>query len=280
MVPGIPAHYDSRYGVTSTAHMLSLILSHRSVREAAFLSFSGELAFFMRPGLLEAVATTMRVTPQRASVDEAVAFATKQGLKFSGSDRSNPDGPQAGQPYLALHLRQRENECMKEMKHTWADATSEDLAFAIPPEARKTIEGHCAYTAAQFTALHAAVTGGRHRTVGSHGSTLRYFLASDHQNQALERDLVSKGAVMYDGGKFTTQEKGNGALQGLGVDFYLLLRAAAFTGNQLSSISQNACFWRLGHGLGCDGFYADFTLHHARSVDHQRFIANVLDLVV
>jgi hypothetical protein len=83
------------------------------------------------------------------------------------------------------------------------------------------------------------------------------FVASDHQNLALEKALQLKGAVM--------QEKGDG-LRALTVDFFLLQEAEYFTGNQLSSVTQNVCFMRLGRGRGCHGFIPSFSRYHSRPV--------------
>jgi hypothetical protein len=273
MVPGVPAHYDSRLGVDTTKTMLGIIAAAAEAREATFLGVSGEIAFFMRPGLLEQVAAAMHVTPAAHIVAEAAEYAGKTGLTLSGAGGESADvkaggTPEAaGRPYFGLHLRQREKECMKEMGHTWADGGA--ALEGVPEAVQRAIEGQCAVTVGQFDGLVA----GLRLAVGSETAQERLFLASDHQNMALEKSLVGRGAVMYAGGKFHTREMGG--LEGLGVDFHMLQRAAHFTGNQLSSVSQNVCFHRLGKGLGCEGFVMPFTLYHSRNVDSGAFVPNV-----
>lgn len=44
-----------------------------------------------------------------------------------------------------------------------------------------------------------------------------------------------------------------GLMNGLAIDFFTMARSRFFMGNQLSSVSQNVCFIRLGNGLSCDG---------------------------
>jgi hypothetical protein len=274
LLPGVPAHYDARYGVTSTKPFIGLATSEPSVTAATFLGLSGEIAFFIRPGLLEQVAASMRVQPVPEIVEEARSFAAKAGLRLDGSSE-DPSAARATAtstassrpaPYFALHLRQREKECMKEMNHSWTD--SQGLLSGLTEETRRRISGQCAVTVAQLDDMLAALG----LTVGDKGA-LKLYLASDHQSVALEQALLRRGAIMYEGGKYHTREMGG--LQGLGVDYTLLLRAHRFTGNQLSSVSQNCCFHRLGKGLPCDGFVADFTLYHSRVVDGSVFVPNV-----
>jgi hypothetical protein len=263
LVPGVPAHYDSRFGVSSTKTFLTQIISNEDARRATFLSLSGEIAFFIRPGLLEQVAASRLVVPATHITNEAKRFATAANLRLaveSGPDATNM------RPYFALHLRQREAECMKEMKQSWLDGAAhlEDIAAF----ARTEIEAQCAVSVEQFNKI---LTSAVLRLPIPDGPAL--FLASDHQNKVLEAALVARGARLYEGGKFHTQELGG--LEGLGVDYFLLLQGDGFTGNQLSSISQNACFYRLGHGLLCDGFVPAFTLFHSRCVDAAVFVPNV-----
>ena len=77
------------------------------------------------------------------------------------------------------------------------------------------------------------------------------FVASDHQNVTAETALTSQlhAATMYRG-KFPTKELGG--MKGLATDFFLLVGARWFAMNQVSSISQNACYARLGRACsGC-----------------------------
>jgi hypothetical protein len=173
LLPGVPAHYDARYGVTSTKPFIGLATSEPSVTAATFLGLSGEIAFFIRPGLLEQVAASMRVQPVPEIVEEARSFAAKAGLRLDGGSE-DPSAARATAtstassrpaPYFALHLRQREKECMKEMNHSWTD--SQGLLSGLTEETRRRISGQCAVTVAQLDDMLAALG----LTVGDKGAS-------------------------------------------------------------------------------------------------------------
>jgi hypothetical protein len=240
MQPHIPAHYNTRSGTNTTALFLPRILSAKE----DVVVVSGQIAFFLRPGLSEFAAIFGLLKPAPEIAAEVMAFS-KQRLP----------GPADGKLFT-IHLRQRERDCLKEVREAREDGGAH--LHRMTPADWKVIETQCAITTKHVAALfarHGLCLGSREAAV---------FLASDHENLALEKALVERGAVMYDGGRFHTRE--HGGLKGLAVDFFLLIRGDFFTGNQLSSITQNVCFVRLGRGLACDGFVEDITRYFARDL--------------
>lgn len=127
----------------------------------------------------------------------------------------------------------------------------------LSAEQLKAVRVQCAIPVAYVNEQLIKRNGIRASIAAKHDSgSVRMFLASDHENMVLERALVNdRGAVMYQG-KF-----GHKSLLGLALDFFVMAGGEHFSGNQLSSISQNVCFVRLGLGLRCLGFVAEYALH-------------------
>lgn len=234
---GVPRYYNSRYGARVTRTFLPRILAS----PADILVLSGEVAFFMRAGLALHAAAYRHLRPNAEIAAEVTNFE-KSKL-----------GHAAGSGYFAVHLRQRERECMKEVRDSFDDGAAH--LGRLGAAARTVISTQCAVTVPHVRCLQ--------QSLGLR-DTFPMFLASDHQNLALEQDLVAHGAVMYEGGRFHTREIGG--LKGMAVDFFLMARARYFTGNQLSSVTQNACFMRLGSGRGCHGVVREFTEFHTRDL--------------
>lgn len=259
MVPGIPAYYDARYGATTTLTFASLLWEKKELRDATFVGLGGEIAFFLRPGLVEMAALVSRIRPTKIIADEILAFQKKQSLisSLSSEDR---DGVERG--YFGIHLRQREKECMKEVMNSFADGAAR--LQSLSSEQKSAIETQCALTVTYVEKVM-ATTKAKKET--------KLFLASDHENRVLEENLVTRGAVMYTSGKFHTKE--HDGLQGLAVDFFMLQESQFFTGNQLSSISQNCCYARLAKGLECHGFVVPFALYHSQCLAQNVFVPNV-----
>jgi hypothetical protein len=81
-------------------------------------------------------------------------------------------------------------------------------------------------------------------------------LASDGQNPVFDKSLTSSLGALR-----TAPIPG---LLGLALDYFILTQSNLFTGNQLSSVSQNVFLHRLGNGLPCNGVVPQYLLYHAR----------------
>lgn len=264
MEPSIPAHYNSKTGFASTKDSFygKIMLEKPSVVSADFLGISGEIAFFMRPGFLEMARLLAAIKPSMGILAELRSFYRTSGLspnpeidRFWGiSSAANVPSSLSGQ-YFALHLRQREKDCLKEVND--ALELNPDLLKKLGPEQAQAIRTQCAIPVSH-------VEDNLFKRYGIPIQDTRFFLASDHENVVLEKALVeTRGAVMYSGSKFEHK-----SLQGLAMDFFLLVGAKYFSGNQLSSISQNVCMMRLGHGLsGCHGCVLDYALQLYNPID-------------
>ena len=246
MSKDVGAHYNVRHGMNITEGFLPKLLEAKET----MMVLSGEIGFFLRCGLESYAAIYSLLQPAKEIADEVEAF-----LRRALWDDSH-GGPK---PYFGLHLRQREKDCLKEVYESFEDGVM-DLA-SVNADERTVIKTQCAMTVAHVAALQ--------QSLGfvPKGNTLdgAMFLASDHENMVLENSLVAAGAIMYKGGKFHTKELGG--MKGLAVDFFVLTRGKYFTGNQLSSVSQNVCYIRLGRGEACHGFVPSFSEYHARSLD-------------
>ena len=226
MQPHVPAHYNTRRATNTTAEFLPRIAGATE----DVLVLSGQIAFFLRAGLAEFATIFSLLGPSKEIAEEVMSFTKQKLLASQGR-------------VFSIHLRQREKDCLKEVGEAQEDGAR--WLLSMSDDDWKVIRTQCAITTRHVTAL-------MHRLSLCLDREQPMFLASDHENKELERALVSSGAVMYEGGRFHTKE--HGGLKGLAVDFFLLVQGAYFTGNQLSSISQNACFMRLGQGKPCNGF--------------------------
>jgi hypothetical protein len=267
--PGVPAHYSTRAGLNITRdNYFPLLASHEHVAGANFVCVSGQIAFFLKPPLVELVGVFGLLRPAKVIRDEVVATlsrmqfratdaayqaliaATSVGTDAAPSDQASTVASSSTVPYFALHLRQREKECMKEREEALADNPA--LRGSLTASQLEATAIQCGLTVPYVNQL-------LERHVGASG----IFLASDHENQVLEKALVDRGARMYTAGAFTTATSGATALHGLAVDFWLMVAGEYFSGNQISSITQNACYVRLGLGQGCQGFIEAYALHWA-----------------
>jgi hypothetical protein len=248
MVPGIGAHYNVRHGMNITAGIFQKLVENQS----PFIVVSGQIAFFLRPGLRTYAEIFSLLQPSDEILEEVRQFSRRALWSTSGNKPL---------PYFGVHLRQREKECMKEVHESFEDGMRE-LGHLTASD-RTVIATQCAMTVAHVKSLQQSL-GFVPSSTSVDGVV---FLASDHENMVLEKALVDAGAIMYSGGKYHTKELGG--LKGLAVDFFLLVEGAYFTGNQLSSVTQNVCYMRLGRGKPCHGFIREFTLYHARSVEGQ-----------
>lgn len=259
MAPNVPAHYSSKTGFGSTKETFygKLILEDPTVRDADFLGVSGEIAFFMRPGIIEMSRLLASIKPSMLVKLELTNFFRGSAMlapnavvaKFWELPRATP-----GNEYFALHLRQREKDCLKEVNDN----------FEINPElSKKLSEKQQQFVRTQCAIPVSHVEENLLQRYEISRTATKFFLASDHENMVLEKSLVENhNAVMYSG-KFDHK-----SLQGLAMDFFLLVGGKYFSGNQLSSISQNVCMMRLGLGLnGCHGCVVNYALQVYNPID-------------
>lgn len=232
MAPNVPAHYNTREGLRVTREFFERI---KKVDEP-LLVVSGQLGFFLRGGIAEFAAIFGLLEPSESI--RATVQAVQAAKKLPPST------------YFGIHLRQRENECMKEVVQSREDGGSSYLA-SMSTDDWRVVERQCQLTIEHIKDIMTSLD-----LIMDHQPM---FLGSDHQNVKLEKALVAAGAVMY--------EEHDSGLKALAVDFFLLSGGRYFTGNQLSSVTQNICFRRLGRGQECNGFIPVYSRYHARNVE-------------
>ena len=218
-------------------------------------------------------------TRPRATHEGATLTAPTVALREPGS-------------FLAVHLRQRELMCAQEMNYSFTDGVTLDGYFgAVGANDRRIIRRQCRLTPEDVVDLLRHLQGQpssydegeADRAVGrkrSEGATLPgggplmmslrsmpLFVASDRQNAAVDEALRQEGAVFAPTAA-PTAVGGAGVLLDLSMDYFMLAHdeAAYFTGNQISSVSQNVCYRRLGRGQACHGFHLEFAEYHSRRV--------------
>ena len=305
IVPGVPGFYDVRRGVSITGGFVHRFLTDAPLRDAPFLGLGGEIAFFMRAGLEEHAAIFGLLEPADVVEDRVRAmFASPDGaslLKPSSFTRSivampvavsdgGAHGSALREPgsYFAVHLRRREAECAKEMADSFIDGVALDGYFEnVCPKDRRVIRRQCHLTAdgvidllrnlqGQPSSYEKPVNAAPLNRVTALAITIDrvpLFVASDRQNPAVDDALRKQGAVFAP----MTNASGSAVLADLSLDYFLLSHeeAAYFTGNQLSSVSQNVCYRRLGRGQACHGFHREFAEYHARNVAPRLFVPNI-----
>jgi hypothetical protein len=233
--PSVPAHYNTRQGMRITREYVA---THVSKAQETLLVLSGQLAFFLRPGLAESAALFGLLEPAGNIRTIMAAFQRK----YFGGNEAPPN-------YFGIHLRRREEECLKEIHESKEDG-SQTLLKDMGDVEWRIVSTQCAITVPHVKALMSSL-----RLLIDHQPM---FLGSDHQDMKVEKALVDHGAVMFSDAS---------GLIALAVDYFMLSEGKYFTGNQLSSITQNVCYRRLGRGLGCHGFIPSFTRYHSRNVE-------------
>ena len=251
LAPDVPAHYNTRYAMKTTkAYLQEKIL--RATED--LLVVSGQIGFFLRAGLAEHAAIFGLLRPHQKTVKSVTTFlesgvvGSAQYIEVNGLAHREQFAEQSS--YFAIHLRQREQECMKEVTESHEDGGR--WLQTMSADDWTVVKTQCAITVAHVKSLMLSLG------LVFDSQPPPMFLGSDHQNMVLERALVQHGAKMYEGNA--------AGLDGLAVDFFVMSQGKWFTGNQLSSITQNICFLRLGTGRACDGFVPEFTRYHARSL--------------
>ncbi|KAJ9470159.1 hypothetical protein DIPPA_32772 [Diplonema papillatum] len=191
---------------------------------ATVINVSGQLAFYLRPGLPLLAQAFGLLRPAKDVGDEVASFLSK-------TYGPNPR-------YLSVHLRYREGTCNAEIDTEFAHT------FAIDAPLLDELREQCKVNSAYISKTLRASLGSSVESAGSNPDKfpLPTFLASDHQNKTAEQELVVRGAIMYDG-LYGTQEVGG--LKGLATDYFLMRSGYIFIGNSASSVSQNTCFGRL-----------------------------------
>eukprot|EP00755_Sulcionema_specki_P001079 Sspe_Gene.25880::Locus_10507_Transcript_1_1_Confidence_1.000_Length_1479::g.25880::m.25880 len=184
------------------------------------INLSGQLAFYLRPGL-RMLSQGYGLLEPAPEVAAEVARFQREGL--------------GGAEYLAIHLRYREGTCVAEIHEEFTKS------FNISDRLMGELIEQC-------TINFGYVRRVLHDSLGAaaDGLSTRFpyptFLASDHQNKSAEQDFLSRGAVFYSG-RYHTKEIGG--LKGLSTDYFLMRGGHAFVGNSASSVSQDTCFGRL-----------------------------------
>eukprot|EP00760_Papus_ankaliazontas_P015678 PhM_4_TR16661/c0_g1_i1/m.37537 len=234
--PEAPKHYSTRKGLSITSYHFPSI----AASTADLLNLSGQFGFFIRPGLEKLAHAFGLLRPSTDVAEEINAFRAKH----LPHDKK----------YLALHLRHREGVCHQEMRDVMSDLKLRDA------EERSILMKQCTMPVEYVDRVVE-----RYLDLPAPPKTV-VFLASDHQNMTAEDLLVKRLHARRYKGRFPTKELGG--LKGLAVDFFLLTEAEWFVMNQQSSISQNACYVRLGRGKACHGVVPSVLELFARNVTH------------
>eukprot|EP00758_Cryptobia_borreli_P010103 Tbor_TRINITY_DN5537_c0_g1::TRINITY_DN5537_c0_g1_i2::g.13577::m.13577 len=152
-------------------------------------------------------------------------------------------------------------------KNTKNNTTSSDRCVRIVPVDLQSYHWDVLATQCFITIKH--VMKVIKDTIPSSTSSLRVFLATDGQDPKFDNEMkISYNAVVING-SVNSSKKGQQRVEGitaLAVDFFILAESLYFTGNQMSSVTQNVCFIRLGRGLSCDGYIPYLTQYLSRSI--------------
>eukprot|EP01062_Namystynia_karyoxenos_P003646 TRINITY_DN11307_c0_g1_i1.p1 TRINITY_DN11307_c0_g1~~TRINITY_DN11307_c0_g1_i1.p1 ORF type:complete len:522 (+),score=168.38 TRINITY_DN11307_c0_g1_i1:90-1568(+) len=215
-------------------------MPHLLASKARIINLSGQLAFFLRPGL--------RVMAQGFGLLQPAPDVDEEIQRFANETYGR------GTEYLGIHLRYREGQCMNEIQSDLQ--TTFNISTALMAEMQEQCTINFKYTERVLR-----------NALGSHAMDARSdpnrfccpaFFASDHQNRTAELDFLNRGAVLYKG-RYHTKELGG--LKGLSADYFLLRRSHTFIGNSASSVSQDVCFGRLIHvpwRRACAGWHLPF----------------------
>eukprot|EP01065_Artemidia_motanka_P052236 TRINITY_DN9373_c1_g1_i1.p1 TRINITY_DN9373_c1_g1~~TRINITY_DN9373_c1_g1_i1.p1 ORF type:complete len:472 (+),score=130.56 TRINITY_DN9373_c1_g1_i1:168-1583(+) len=219
-------------------------LPHLIASTARIINLSGQLAFFMRPGL--------RLMSQGFGLLRPAPEVSEELRRFTGA----AFGDQTD--YLGIHLRYREGQCMNEVQSDFQKVFNISSDLMAKMEEQCTINYRYADRVFRET-LGASVMDAR---PDPNRFCCPTFFASDHQNKTAEKDFLNRGATPYKG-RYHTFELGG--LKGLSSDYFMLRDSYAFIGNSASSVSQDVCFarlmtrpWRRACSGWHDGFFRNF----------------------
>eukprot|EP00756_Hemistasia_phaeocysticola_P058376 Hpha_TRINITY_DN35000_c0_g1::TRINITY_DN35000_c0_g1_i1::g.82723::m.82723 len=227
--------------------VVSEALPHMMASTARVINLSGQLAFFLRPGL--------KLMSQGFGLLRPAADVAEDTERF----RNVTFGP--GSEYLAVHLRYREGQCMNEIQSDF------QRTFNISEELLERMQEQCTinYRYADRTLQESLGPKAMSVRADPNRFCCPTFFASDHQNRTAEQDFLTRGAAPYKG-RYHTKELGG--LKGLSADYFLLRGGHTFIGNSASSISQDVCFGRLMRlpwRRACAGWHLPFFRGFART---------------
>eukprot|EP00755_Sulcionema_specki_P038519 Sspe_Gene.111053::Locus_92250_Transcript_1_3_Confidence_0.500_Length_954::g.111053::m.111053 len=124
--------------------------------------------------------------------------------------------------YTAVHLRGLEQSCESRSKK-----------FAPDEVTRESIRRQCQMSTDYVLSMVPQ-------------NTDHFFLADDGQRPEVTKRLKAKGGV--------TSGTALRGVEAMLIDFWLLVGAEVFVGNQMSTLSVNVCRVRTGYGKHCDNF--------------------------
>ncbi|ORC89242.1 uncharacterized protein TM35_000132460 [Trypanosoma theileri] len=197
-------------------------------QKADVIVIGGQYAFLLHHGLLHHAAIYSLLQPSpfvRKKVDEFLNYY------FS-----------SGNQYIAIHKRHRESSCKKELVEKMPNFRE---YTHLSPQREKQPLAHCNISIPYLDALHTSL--------GLKLFSFPLFVAHDGQDKNAVRELAMRGARMYDKDYYPHFEDCEYGLCALAVDYFLLVEGEYFSGNVISSVTQNVCFARLGKGKACHG---------------------------
>ncbi|ORC85022.1 uncharacterized protein TM35_000391960 [Trypanosoma theileri] len=199
-----------------------------SQEQADVMVIGGQYAFLLHHGLVHHAAIYSLLQPSpfvRKKVDEFLNYY------FS-----------SGKQYIGIHKRHRESSCKKGLREKMPDFRE---YTHLSPQREKLPLAQCVISISYLDALHTSL--------GLKLFSFPLFVAHDHQDKVTIRHLAMKGARLYDKDYYPHFEDCEYGLCSLAMDYFLLVEGEYFSGNVISSVSENVCFARLGKGKACHG---------------------------
>eukprot|EP00744_Colponema_vietnamica_P015626 GILI01021912.1.p1 GENE.GILI01021912.1~~GILI01021912.1.p1 ORF type:complete len:306 (-),score=4.10 GILI01021912.1:140-1057(-) len=268
----LPNNFADRVGMTQTQGLAPSYFSD----DHGLLVLSAQVAFYLRPGVWDLAMAFRHLHP-------SLAVGKALDVELTSLLPPNRTGTASGAistyanalPYFSIQSRSREDQCLREIAmdkedgfkylYTMAhgnlcnnndnNATNEaNSQVLVSPSLWQKAKWQCNMTSQGVNNLLS-----KWQKAGGNKTLIRIFFASDGQNKLLSAFMSSKGAHSIPSSKYHP-------LIGVTVDYFILSSGFRYTGNQLSSVSQNVCYTRLARGLACDGWYPIWSLYHARNV--------------
>ncbi|KEG07380.1 hypothetical protein DQ04_09981010 [Trypanosoma grayi] len=151
--------------------------------------------------------------------------------------------------FFAVHLRHREGSCPREIARKLVPLGA---AFkkSMDVERLQLLYLQCNASIPYLAALHASL--------GLRLFSFPLFVAHDGQDPHMLPLLTSRGARVYDAQHYDKFEDCDYGLCALTVDYFLMMSGVYFSGNSISSVSQNVCFARLGRGQASHGMDPEY----------------------
>ncbi|ORC91124.1 uncharacterized protein TM35_000061290, partial [Trypanosoma theileri] len=146
--------------------------------------------------------------------------------------------------FFAVHKRHREMTCNDFLTESLPQLRTH-FGVTLRSEREQLIRAQCNISIPYLAALHASL--------GLRLFSYPMFLAHDGQDPYTVPQLKARGARVYEKEHYAQYEDCAYGLCALAVDYFVMTEAEYFSGNAVSTVSDNVCFVRLGRGKACHG---------------------------